>query len=1441
MPFVDQNVGAKGFVDAADVYEPEYNRPNNMDQEAVLEAGEDLEAAQVRVGQQAQTTFQDKALTAINDKEEPQVAAETIRDGEELLFGLYSSDDLYIEDDFISKSKAYTSAEQKFYRNLEILSEEIELASAEQEDKGIIGYGIDFIDRELFRATIFGGYEGLTNRTAREGSRVFGALTSTADAKEMRKFAKDYVEDIRSEGILKGDNAFALTQMMREVYGQGYNPEAKADAFFGILDSAALVGSVAKLGKLGKIKGLPKLTLLRSNTPATRAGAVGGTEAAGKVAARLHAKDINPVNTANMQASAVDLSRGPVRPSVSEAKRITDENLILSKVIPEEARGAVPTAARQVDVAAIKEAARKRFVDNFKVKLNNVRILDIDTQTKGVEFTIGTSKSGSPFKALKNGEAPSTAQKTADKVGGKVIPVDPSDTSKGYLVSVSEALDLSEGFKKGLDVTLAQSLWTRTLGKLLDNPWLGSSAARDVAELNDAALRGEVAAKFIQNEGAKHQRTIQKLSYKDNVTLDSILEELRDGPDATLRQNWDEVEVKARWKGLTGEDMPESVYEAYKASEALSDAAYYFSATETMKKYVNKGFKNSVDLGSGISYPARKTTLKALKDKDKVFDARNQVKLYADEIDDVPEDVVVWELSTEVDGQGFVIFPSDVSVINFRDVLGYSAYGRRTNPLAKYFLFLKGEKGTKTILSAFSDASSQTATKELRNIQEALRAEGLSDEALDEVIQNNTTWNPAITDRADLDVWLRDNDIDLLDGDILSKGRDEAIEDPFDKVFNGEAASEFVNNSLARSDTPITEFGGGSSYNPSALTSISDQFGSAAHRYATSVYTQKSMQGWIEQVRIMQGEMGLNLGVEVGEGSDFRKLFLSTKVTGSSPEASRMRELHDIIKRRHGMSSPLEEQIGQVFDGLTEQLYDSWGVRADLSGTEATLLKTGFFSAFAFNLSQVFLQSSQVINTTAIVGVDVGLRSLAGSSILRVVMNHTDDVAVESLGLSRLSKAIKLPEKDTQELAELFRQVLPNVVMGDYADLGTGLKTGASKGVDLGEAGFRAKKVGAAIWEQGLKPFNFGESTAKTNAFVAAALEFKKKFPEQSLLSEAGRNAVAKRTETLTNNMSTTSRSALQSGVGKVPTQWMNYFFRTMEQVFVGRDLTGLERARLGFFTMPFYGFTGLGAGHLTETVADYFSLDPNDDGDKALFITFKYGLLDGFLNYFTPFETALSPRMATLPQIYDIYDKFTEENVLTAFGGPSGSIAYTGIEALYNTLSNVAKGQTSTLTEDSMRILNNFSGISNISKAVGIIKDGVYRNRKGLTVPVEVDITDGLIALGGFTPLTVVEYYGTSSRAFDLNKDFKAIQKEVIAKSKLAWSSYAKDPQRAQEILAEAVTIVSKAPLSYGKKTELLRQLNPRVEDSSYLLRTLYENDKQSAARWYLSLQQKD
>ena len=101
------------------------------------------------------------------------------------------------------------------------------------------------------------------------------------------------------------------------------------------------------------------------------------------------------------------------------------------------------------------------------------------------------------------------------------------------------------------------------------------------------------------------------------------------------------------------------------------------------------------------------------------------------------------------------------------------------------------------------------------------------------------------------------------------------------------------------------------------------------------------------------------------------------------------------------------------------------------------------------------------------------------------------------------------------------------------------------------------------------------------------------------------------------------------------------------------------------------------------------------------------------------------------------LYRKFSEESVLSAVGGPSGNIAYTGLEALFNLTSNLANGYTSTLTEDSLRVLRNLSGVNAVAKAVGIAYDDAYRSRKGIKLPVEVDISDAIISLTGFTPLT--------------------------------------------------------------------------------------------------------
>ena len=132
---------------------------------------------------------------------------------------------------------------------------------------------------------------------------------------------------------------------------------------------------------------------------------------------------------------------------------------------------------------------------------------------------------------------------------------------------------------------------------------------------------------------------------------------------------------------------------------------------------------------------------------------------------------------------------------------------------------------------------------------------------------------------------------------------------------------------------------------------------------------------------------------------------------------------------------------------------------------------------------------------------------------------------------------------------------------------------------------------------------------------------------------------------------------------------------------------------------------------------------------------------------------------------------------------------------------------------------------------------DGVYRSRKGLAQPLEMDETDAIIALTGFTPIEVTELYSRVGEYVDLAKDYKALETMVRDRNQLAWSIYAEDPDRASAILTEAQTIISKSPMSNGKKLELLKQLRPSAASYSYLVQNLYNNEKTFAAQMTQSI----
>ena len=290
--------------------------------------------------------------------------------------------------------------------------------------------------------------------------------------------------------------------------------------------------------------------------------------------------------------------------------------------------------------------------------------------------------------------------------------------------------------------------------------------------------------------------------------------------------------------------------EAFKASQELSDAAYYLKASEMVKTFVRKGYKNSIEVEDGVMLPAKKVLLGSLENDAKIYNKLDNSKLYKKDYGDLPRNQSLWKLNTPWNGQEYVVFPQTTKVISYGDVLGYSAYGRRTNPYIRYFLFFKKQDDSlKTVLGSVSAKQMSKATEQITAIQKAY-AKNVTDDVLDDLISKNNDWNPNINTRADMDEWLNENNIDILDvkpDGISSRLRDAPVSDPNNNVFNGESASDYVNYSLARSDNVLTEYGGAKAYNPDPIDSIVTQYGTAAQQYATSFYTFKSMQGWVKQ------------------------------------------------------------------------------------------------------------------------------------------------------------------------------------------------------------------------------------------------------------------------------------------------------------------------------------------------------------------------------------------------------------------------------------------------------------------------------------------------------------------------------------------------------------------------------------------------------------------
>lgn len=1300
---------------------------------------------------------------------------------------------LSVNDDKIS------AIEARFNTNLQIAREMIkDKARGAIEDRTLLGYTVDAFDRFILRQIPIGTVEDLTARTERMGKKILDLMY--LPTQEMTKEFDLLIRESLDEGVLVGNNYFAVQALIEELESFGFDPEKENKQLLSAVEALSL-----------------------GNAPITSLGRVArklGPNAAGKAGNQLlkldapDAQVISELGPRPFDLNSSQTTRASSHPFVSSF----NSNDIIKKFELLSRKGAFGKVADESQISQFAREAAERYAKDSIAPLYDYEPVYEGLGNYTVKIRLGKSENGEPFKM-------STIRNLADRIeNARMVPIDPKDEGKGFVVEITERLDLSD-LHKELDIGLMSrfnfennvsgriaNFVTATMGKFFDNDILGSAALRDVDYLSTLSQRAESGRAAVKDILKPYVSKLNKLGPKSRFTLNAVYTQLRDGKDAHLRVRYTDAEFAVEFKRLhpDGKEATSKDIEAYRAIATIEEADYLLKTSNMMQRYIKNGYDSSVEIFNGVFIPAKRVSKGEAED---IFDVGSGEFVGAT---DLPDDIPVWRLDrVHPDGHKFITNPISKRIIEQTDVMGYNPGGTRLNPKGRFIVVVGETKGRlKALMTAFTEGQAKAARLQIERIRNAIR-DGESN--IDEVIRQNNDWNPDIESIQDWNRLVQKEGWDLS-GDINYKPRDQKIilgevENP--DVFAGMSVDDYIQNDMRRRDQVLMHFGGGKTYNEGPINSIMAQFGNSVYTYSNKAYTQYAMASWVKLVQ-KRGDPQNWLRKDVSP-SDYETLFVNANVTGSDEFSRRMKELQQITFRRLGMKDESYEYMSRLGRSIEEYVFDTFGKEVVIPDVTRILMDAAFQSAFGLvNLSQFVMQGLHVATITAISPVH-GFKAAYLVPTIRNMLRLNDPEAYK-LAVKRLSKTTDISESDIEELFEYIRTSGRHIVDGDAAEDGTGIGFNLSgfNGEDMSYNALSGKfnsivKLSKKGLDMGLMPFKAGERLSRLTSMTTAFLEWKARNPRASALSEEARNFITRRDQDLTFNMNTLSRSKFQSGVMKAPTQWLSFSMRAFEAVFVGRNFTPGERLRLFGILAPMYGLTGFGFGNSASYVAEKIGIKP----DSSWYVALKSGMIDGLADWVGA-PVSVGSRLAPVGAVKDVWDKIFEDSTIEALGGPSVEIVGGGVRALFEALGSLATGSDVSFTEDMMRVIRTPSAIDNMAKAVGIYNYGVYQSKSGKVAITSRDnpmgVEEMIVTLFGFTPAQVEAGREAQMKKGKYNGDLSAFRKEVNREADVALGMVrSEDPKRRDrgiEMLREINAKIALSPFSYADQMSLRRSV---------------------------------
>lgn len=407
-----------------------------------------------------------------------------------------------------------------------------------------------------------------------------------------------------------------------------------------------------------------------------------------------------------------------------------------------------------------------------------------------------------------------------------------------------------------------------------------------------------------------------------------------------------------------------------------------------------------------------------------------------------------------------------------------------------------------------------------------------------------------------------------------------------------------------------------------------------------------------------------------------------------------------------------------------------------------------------FNVGQIILQSQTAV-AAATISPKYGSRAMFGYYPLRLTLaNESDNV------LDYVAKKFKpLHGLEPDEYKLMVKELRRSGIM----DVGGGVVQLDQFSTNF--ASTNLSKTARGVQESGRFFFYEAEKINRSVAYQIAWKEFREQFPKKSITSGEGRGWIAKRTDDLTQNMTSQSAAGWQKGVATIPTQFLSYQARLLENVMPvilggSKKFTPAEKLRLAAGQLILYGTAGLPlADWVKEQVLNATGAEISYEQAALIERGFADQILESTL--FGGVDTNFADSAGTGAGWSDYVEKLFSGEFVDVLGGPSytiGSDIVGTFAGLHRAVQFMDSGEVYLDKLVLEEVLSNVSSWSRFRKAQYILEQGKVVNRQGT---IEAEVPDHLrssAALASFLGIQLNDV----SQAWELIKDTKSTRDDI-------------------------------------------------------------------------------